>query len=101
MPILTWDIYEIRCDCATLHGVKLRGRIRKFAIENDLSCLVENASDEENVVRFALLTDTDSMPISDFVKTLVPEAAISESLKAVPNPVLSKIKVNDPTRYEI
>lgn len=101
MSILTWDIYEIRCDCAALHGVKLRGRIRKFAIENHLSCLVENASDEENVVRFALLTGVNSEPVSNFVKTLVPEATIVESLKEMPNPVLSKIKVNDPSRYEI
>ncbi len=101
MPILTWDIYEIRCDCAALHGVKLRGRIRKFTIENQLTCFVENASDEENLIRFALLANTNSAPISEFVKTLVPEAIVSESLKSMPNPVLSKMKVNDPSRYEI
>lgn len=100
MPALTWDIYEIRCNCAALHGVKLRGRIRKFTMESDLSCLVENASDEENVVRFALLASTDSQPVTDFIKTLVPEAEVSRSLRAVPNPVLSKIKVNDSARYE-
>jgi len=62
---------------------------------------MENASDEENVVRFALLTDEDSSPISAFIKTILPEAMISEVLKNIPNPVLSKIKVNDPSRYEI
>ncbi|MES2994942.1 MAG: hypothetical protein V4681_02850 [Patescibacteria group bacterium] len=99
--ILSWDIYEIKCDCAELNGVKLRGRIRKFALEQDITCLMENATDEQNVVRFALLADTEPEPISNFVKSLVPEANIHESLKAIPNPVLSKLKVNDPSRYEI
>jgi hypothetical protein len=57
--VLSWDFYEIRSSGALLHGVKLRGRIRKFTIENDISCLMENAVDEENVVRFALLTNSD------------------------------------------
>jgi len=99
--ILHWDIYEIRCGREALHGVKLRGRIRKFAIENEITCLMENASDEENLVRFALLADSDPKQISDFVKNLLPEAQVKETRKNVPNPVLSKLKVNDPSRYEI
>ncbi len=99
--ILFWDFYEIRSSGAVLHGIKLRGKIRKFSIENEISCLMENASDEENVVRFALLANSDSKQITDFVKSLVPEAVITESLKNIPNPVLSKLKVNDPTRYEL
>ncbi len=97
--LLSWDLYEIRSAGAPLHGVKLRGRIRKFTIENEISCLVENASDEENVVRFALLTHQDPTLVSDFVMTLLPEATITESLKNIPNPVLSKLNVNDHTRY--
>jgi hypothetical protein len=62
---------------------------------------MENASDEENVVRFALLTYTDPSPVINFINELVPEAVVSESLKDVPNPVLSKLKVNDDSRYEI
>ncbi len=99
--LLNWDIYEIRCDCKTLHGIKLRGRIRKFAMDNDITCIIENASDEENVVRFALIADSDSGPVSSFVKSILPEAVITESLKSIPNPVLSKLKVNDSARYEI
>lgn len=99
--LLTWDLYEIRCDGAELHGVKLRGRIRKFTLEQAITCLVENASDESNVVRFALLTHANPEPVFDFIKTLVPGAAIHDSLKEVPNPVLSKLKVNDLSRYEL
>jgi hypothetical protein len=97
--ILVWDIYEIRCDCATLHGVKLRGRVRKFCIDSEITCLVENASDEENVVRFGLISGTNPKPVKDFLKEIVPEALVVESLKKVPNPVLSKIKVNEVSRY--
>lgn len=98
---LLWDLYEIRSVGNVLHGIKLRGRIRKFSIENDLTCLMENASDEDNVVRFALLAGAESNVVVDFVKTLLPEATISLVQKDVPNPVLSKLKVNDPSRYEI
>ena len=97
--LLAWDIYEIRCDCAALHGVKLRGRIRKFSLEQEIPCLMENASDEENVVRFALLADTDPAPVSSFIATLIPEASVSKVLVGVPNPVLSKLKVNEASRY--
>lgn len=99
--ILSWDFYEIRSSGAALHGIKLRGRIRKFTIASDISCLMENAADEENVVRFALLANSDPKQIVDFVNSLIHEAVITESLKNIPNPVLSKLKVNDPTRYEI
>ena len=98
--IHSWDIYEIRCDCAELHGVKLRGRIRKFTIDEGISCLVENASDEMNVVRFAVLAKTETQVIEDFIKTLVPKVEITSVLKDILNPVLSKLKVNDLSRYE-
>ena len=99
--ILSWDFYEIRSSGAALHGIKLRGRIRKFTIENDISCLMENAADEDNVVRFALLTDSGAKRVMDFVTSIVPEAAITESLKNIPNPVLSKLNVNNSDRYQI
>ena len=99
--ILSWDFYEIRSNESPLHGIKLRGRIRKFTIENEITCLMENASDEENVVRFALIAESDPESVLDFIKSVIPEAVVTESLKNVPNPVLSKLKVNDPSRYEI
>ncbi len=68
--ILSWDFYEIRSKDTPLHGIKLRGRIRKFTIDNDITCLMENASDEENIVRFALLTFTNPDKILDFIKIL-------------------------------
>jgi len=62
---------------------------------------MENAADEENVVRFALPTDSDAKQVTDFVINIVPEAKITESLKNIPNPVLSKLNVNNSDRYQI
>lgn len=99
--ILHWDFYEIRSTSVVLHGIKLRGRIRKFTIENEITCLMENASDEDNVVRFALLADSDPKPVFKFIQSMVSEAIITESLRNIQNPILSKLKVNDSSRYEI
>lgn len=96
---LTWDIYEIKSETETLHGVKLRGRIRKFTLEQELACLTENAADEENTVRFAVLAGTDPRPIVEFIQKLLPESSITLILESIANPVLSKLKVNDVSRY--
>jgi hypothetical protein len=98
---LIWDIYEIESDADTLHGVMLRGRIRKFVIEHCITCLTENASDKKNVVRFALLTGTDPSSVTKFTQEIIPGVAISKVMGEVENPVLSKLKVNDLTRYSI
>ncbi len=98
---LIWDIYEIQSDADALHGVMLRGRIRKFTIENDITCLTENASDKENVVRFALVANTDPMKVIHFIQELIPNSTLSKVLESIENPVLSKLKVNDLSRYSL
>jgi hypothetical protein len=99
--LLLWNIYEIESKEATLHGVMLRGRIRKFTLETNINCLVENASDKENVVRFAVLIESSPDLIFDFIKTILPDADIRKVLESVQNPILSKLKVNDASRYLI
>jgi hypothetical protein len=96
---LKWDIYEIESEADKLHGVMLRGRIRKFTIENQIACLTENAEDKKNVVRFAILNNTEPANIIEFIKTLLPIAVVSKVLESIENPVLSKLKVNDISRY--
>ncbi len=96
---IIWDIYEIRSSRTVLHGVMLRGKIRKFSIENDIDCLVENATDKENVVRVALPTDTDIKPIEDFLRNKIPDIIVEVVAKQIKNPVLSKLKINDESRY--
>lgn len=98
---LLWKIYEIESSAETLHGVMFRGRIRKFTIEHNITCLAENASDKVNVVRFALLQDEDPAMTIEFVKNLMPDASINLALESVENPVLSKLKVNDASRYSL
>jgi hypothetical protein len=98
---LLWNIYEIESNADTLHGVMFRGRIRKFTIENNIICLAENASDKENTVRFALLKGDDPSITIEFIKKLMPGVAINLALESVENPVLSKLKVNDISRYSL
>ena len=99
--IHAWDVYEIVSDAQSLHGVKLRGRIRKFAIASNIMCFVENASDKENAVRFCIIKDSNPAQIKNFIETVLPHATVTRVLDAVVNPVLSKLKVNDESRYEI
>ena len=98
---LLWNIYEIQSDADTLHGVMLRGRIRKFTIENNITCLAENASDKDNAVRFALLEDVDPASATEFILNLIPGSKVDLVLESVENPVLSKLKVNDISRYSL
>lgn len=61
----------------------------------------ENASDKENSVRFALLVGEDSNLFRTFLEEKFPGVSVEILLSSVPNPVLSKIKVNDTTRYDL
>jgi len=101
MEVLTWDIYEVVSSEDVLHGVMLRGRIRKFCIEQNQNCLVENASDKANTVRFAVPAGTEVKAVSDFVGKILKNVQVEKVADAVPNPVLSKLKVNDLSRYVI
>lgn len=98
--MIFFDLYEILSKAGMIHGVKLRGRIRKFTIESGIVCLVENAQDEEGVVRFGLLAGEDVKPILKFIKDIIPDVVVVDSLKNIPNPVLSKLKVNELSRYK-
>lgn len=99
--MIFWDLYEIQCGQGLLHNIKLRGRIRKFTIEHNIVCIVENAQDKENVVRFGLIAGSDTALVLEFIKSIMKEVSVVSCLKNVPNPVLSKLKVNDLSRYEI
>lgn len=98
---LLWDIYEIESEADALHGVMLRGRIRKFTIENDIVCLAENASDKDNTVRFALLANADPVRVVELVQKLIHGSKVSKVLESIKNPILSKLKVNDISRYSL
>ena len=101
--MLYWDIYQVNSKIQNLIGVKFRGTVRKFAIENDFVLLAENAQDEENTVRFALIENTYEetllQQITDFIRSIIPDAEIKQVLHKVPNPILSKLKNNDISRY--
>lgn len=101
--MLYWDIYQVNSKTQNLIGVKFRGTVRKFAIEKDFVLLAENAQDEENTVRFSLIENTYEpkllQQIIDFIRSIIPDAEIKPVLSNVPNPILSKLKNNDISRY--
>lgn len=99
--MLQWNIYEISSQTHKLHGVKCRGRIRKLANQLQINLLTENASDIENVVRFAILIDQDPSQIIDFVRSLFDDVKVTIAETNISNPVLSKLKINIDNRYEI
>ncbi len=97
--LLSWDIYEIKTTSSPVNGVKLRGRIRKFWLENNINILAENTQDIEKSVRFALLEWEDSEKITIYLKSIINDISVELILKGVNNPVLSKLKVNSAERY--
>lgn len=99
--LLSWNIYEISAEESSLNGVMLRGRIRKFGLENSINVLAENTEDSKNGVRFATLDSDSGELVSDYVKSVISDAAIQLVNEGVINPVLSKIKVNKEERYEL
>lgn len=99
--IISWDIYEISTTFSNIKDVMLRGRIRKFCLEKGINVLVENASDEENKVRFAIFNGTDSSLIVEKIKEMIPDSNINLIKENVQNPVLSKLKVNIEERYTL
>lgn len=99
--LLAWRIYEISADESSLNGVMLRGRIRKFGLENELNVLTENTEDAENGVRFATLTQEDGSRVGEYVLSVIPDANVTLVDTDVQNPVLSKMKVNQADRYTL
>ena len=99
--VKSWDIYSITTKETPIHGIKLRGRIRKFSIAQEIELLAENAMDAENTVRFAIEAGSGNANICSFVVGLIPDASVSLVAEGVVNPVLSKLKVNTTDRYEI
>jgi hypothetical protein len=93
-------LYEITSPDST-KSVKLRGRLRKLAISKNLNLLVENSTDKEGVVVFALIENSNKLFLSEYLKTILNTFEIKLVLKSVENPVLSKMKVNISDRYEL
>jgi len=101
MKINIWDIFEITTANTLIHGVMLRGRIRKFSIEKNFALLTENATDKENCVRFATKSAADAERICVYLNSVLEDASIEKIAEKVQNPVLSKLKVNDISRYTL
>lgn len=96
-----WDVYEITTVGTQIKNVMFRGRIRKYAIQQNINLLTENASDKENVVRFAIEGSQKPDDIITFLKSIASDTEVTLIQKDLVNPVLSKMKVNIEDRYSI
>lgn len=99
MQLLHRDIYQITSKNHPIQWVKVRGRVRAFANQIAQNLLIENDEADKNIVRFAILTTDDAAPVQDYIRSIIPDAEITKLDTAIPNPVLSKIKINDDSRY--
>lgn len=99
--LLNWDVYRITTGTTEIHGVMLRGRIRKLGLDKDFNVLCENATDEEKCVRFAVLRGEDAKFVTDYLKRIIPDVTVELVAKGIHNPVLSKLKVNKEERYTL
>ena len=99
--LLKWAIYEVTAQNTPINGVMLRGRIRKLGIEKGFNVIAENTEDKENGVRFAVLKTEDGQTVSDYIMTIIADANVALLETDISNPVLSKLKVNDQSRYAL
>ncbi len=99
--LLLWDVYEISSEKSSLNGVMLRGRIRKLGIVHGFNVLVENTEDVPNRVRFAVLNSQDKELVVTYLISIVDDVRVSVVVEKCVNPVLSKVKVNVESRYEL
>ena len=60
--LVSWDIFEITTVTIPIHGVMLRGRLRKLSLEQDFPFLVENATDCECIGNFIIISVSSHQP---------------------------------------
>lgn len=101
IDLLHWHVYDVTAPTSALNGVQLRGRTRKYAVEHGINMLMENTEDMSNAVRFAVLNDSDARTITKYIQSIAEDTQVVLAKENVPNPVLSKITVNDRDRYTI
>ncbi len=94
--LLMWDVYELSSSQHPLTGVSMRRRIRNFSIAKSFTLITDNTEDKIGHVRFAVLAGSDITLLQSFLELEVPDIEIKLVLKGIPNPVLSKVKVNLP-----
>ncbi len=94
-------MYEIYSQSVSIHGVKLRGTIRKRANDNWINLLIENARDIEDrhCVRFCLLSKNDYSKVYEHIQTLVSDVEVTLVIDQVSNPIPSSLKHNIDSRY--
>ena len=99
--LIEWNIYEINSKKHRLTQNRVRGRLRKFALLNNINLLTENTEKGEPRVRFAIISGEDISKIKNFLINLFDDVKVDLVREKIKNPVLSKLKINLEHRYEI
>ena len=99
--LIEWDMYEVNSEKYSLINNQVRGRLRKFALENNINLLVENTQDGKPRIRFAVISNTNISPIQEFLTKLFDDVKIETVFEKIKNPVLSRTQVNMENRYQI
>lgn len=99
--LLLWNVYNVKSTQEPITWVMFRWRVRKYCIWIEQNILVENSESWEEEVRFAIPSSDDSKSVISYIQSIIPSAEIELILENIPNPVLSKFKVNDETRYSL
>lgn len=101
--LLKRNIYEIQSESINIIWVKCRWTIRKFCVEKNINCLLDNAEDKDNCVRFALLITEDIQNIKNLTSYILHlfdnKVNIELVLHEVENPIIWKLKNNILDRY--
>lgn len=99
--LIIWDIYEVRPSSTPVTWVSFRWRLRKFAVEKNINLLVENTEDIVWSTRFALISWESSEEIKSYIFKKYLGTQIELVMKDTPNPILSKLRTNIESRYEL
>ncbi len=95
------DVYSVKSWTQSITWVMFRWRVRKYCLWIDQNIILDNSESWEEEVHFAIPTWESPEKIIEYINTIVPETTISLELTNIANPVVSKFKVNDESRYTL
>ena len=101
MKMIKRNIYELSSDSNAITWAKIRWRVRKFCLLKEINIILDNTVDVEWKVRFWIIAWESIDEIEWYLKSIINDIWVTLVLENVINPVLSKLNVNDETRYNI
>ena len=95
------DLYSVKSWTHPITWVMFRGRVRKYCLWIEQNIVLDNSESWEEEVHFGIPTWENPEKIIKYINSIVPETIISLEMTNIANPVVSKFKVNDESRYTL